>query len=366
MKLDQLLPGFGSGDAISNYALSLQGIARGWGLDSTLYCEPRHVHPAVERFCEDYRRLPSPGDPSDITLFHFSVGSPLSAYFARLRTRRVLIYHNITPHDWFNGVHEEKARVLWAGREEMKSLAGVPDLALGVSEFNRRELEAFGFSPTGVLPLIADPATLSAAPDQVFLRRFGDGATNLLSVGRVVPNKRVEDLIKIYYYYRNTVDPKSRLVIAGAMTGMDRYTALLRALVTVLDLPDVVFLNHVTDAELLALYRTASVFLSMSEHEGFCIPLLEAMHFRVPVVAYAAAAIPETLAGTGVLVREKEFAAIAELVGRIVGDATLRNAIVAKQLPRLAAFSREAVAGRLRALLGAWLDTAVHHGGTKE
>ncbi len=356
MRLDQLLPGFGSGDAISNYALALQEIARGWGLDSTLYCEPRHVHPAVERFCEDYRRLPSPGDPSNITLFHFSVGSPLSDYFARLRTRKVLVYHNITPADWFDGVHEEKARVLRAGREEMRALAGVPDLALGVSEFNRRELEQFGVSSTGVLPRVADPAKLSSAPDPVFLRRFGDGAANLLSVGRVVPNKRVEDLIKIYYYYRNTVDPRSRLIVAGAMTGMDRYTALLRSLVTVLDLPDVVFLNHVTDAELFALYRTASVFLSMSEHEGFCIPLLEAMQFRVPVIAYAAAAVPETLAGAGVLVKEKRFPAIAELVGRILADPALKTAIVERQLPRLASFSREAVAARLRTLLEPWLE----------
>jgi glycosyltransferase involved in cell wall biosynthesis len=268
----------------------------------------------------------------------------------------VLVYHNITPAEWFDGVHEEKARVLRAGREEMRSLAGVPDLALGVSEFNRRELERFGFSPTGVLPLVADPAKLSSAPDPVFLRRFGDGAANLLSVGRVVPNKRVEDLIKIYYYYRNTVDPRSRLIVAGAMTGMDRYTALLRSLVTVLDLPDVVFLNHVTDAELFALYRTASVFLSMSEHEGFCIPLLEAMQFRVPVIAYAAAAVPETLAGAGVLVKEKEFPAIAELVGRILADPPLKTAIVERQLPRLASFSREAVAARVRSLLGPWME----------
>jgi glycosyltransferase involved in cell wall biosynthesis len=356
MKLDQLLPGFGSGDAISNFARSLQEIARDWGLDSTLYCEPRHVHPAVERFCEDYRRLPAPGAPSDITLYHFSVGSPLSDFFARLRTRRVLVYHNITPHEWFRGIHEEKAKVLRAGREEMKSLAGVPDLSLGVSEFNRRELEGYGFSPTGVLPLIADTAKLEAAPDPAFMNRFGDGTANLLFVGRVVPNKRVEDLIKIYYYYRNTVNANSRLIVAGSMTGMDRYTSFLRALVTVLDLPDVVFLNHVTDPELYALYRTASVFLSMSEHEGFCIPLIEAMHFRVPVVAYDAAAVPETLAGGGVLVKDKDFAATAELVGKLISDPTLRTAIVEKQLPRVAAFSREAVAERLKGLLGTWME----------
>jgi glycosyltransferase involved in cell wall biosynthesis len=355
MKLNQLLPGFGGGDAISNFALSLQGIARAWGLESAIYCEQRHVHPAVEGSCEDYRRCPSPGDPSDITLYHYSVGSPVSGFFRGLRTRRILVYHNITPHEWFRGVHEEKMRALWEGREELRSLAGVPDLSLGVSEFNRRELEEYGFSPTGVLPLIADAARLSAGPDPVFMRRFGDGAANILFVGRVVPNKRVEDLVRAYYCFRNTVAPRSRLIVAGSMTGMDRYTASLRALVTLLDLPDVVFLNHVTDAQLYALYRTASVFLSMSEHEGFCIPLIEAMHFRVPVVAYAAAAIPETLAGAGVLLREKDFAAVAELLGALVSNTALRAAVVERQLPRAAAFSRETAAGRLRELLRPWL-----------
>ena len=355
MKINQLLPGFGSGDAISTFALALREIAGGWGMESTIYCEPRHVHPAVERFCEDYRRCPSPGGPSDITLYHYSVGSPLSDFFRGLRTRRVLVYHNITPHEWFRGVHEEKMRALWEGRQELKSLAGVPDLSLGVSDYNRRELEEFGFSPTGALPLIADTAKLSAAPDPAFIKRFGDGTANLLFVGRVVPNKRVEDLLRIYFYFRNTVNANSRLIVAGSMTGMDRYTSSLRALVTVLDLPDVVFLNHVTDPELFALYRTASVFLSMSEHEGFCIPLIEAMHFRVPVVAYAAAAVPETLAGAGVLVREKDFAAIAELIGNLVSDTALRGAIVEKQLPRVAAFSRDTVEERLKGLLGPWL-----------
>ncbi|MCX6339736.1 MAG: glycosyltransferase family 4 protein [Candidatus Aureabacteria bacterium] len=351
MKINQLLPGFGSGDAISNYALQLQAILRRWGHESEIYCESRHVGPTEEHLCRDHRLCPAPGDPLDVTIYHYSIGSELTDFFRRLEGRKVLIYHNITPHVWFQGIHDEKARSLWNGREELKRLAAVPDLALGVSEFNRRELEAFGFARTAVLPLIVDGEKLSREPDAGLLKRYGDGAANILFTGRIAPNKRVEDLIKIFYYYRTTLNANSRLLLAGSLIGMDRYTSHLRALITLLDLPDVTFFNHVTDAELYSLYRTAGVFLCMSEHEGFCIPLLEAIYFRVPVLAYAAAAIPETLAGTGVLVREKNHAAIAELIDRILGDPALRAAIVAKQAPRVAAFSTEAVAGRLKELL---------------
>ncbi len=351
MKINQLLPGFGSGDAISNYALQLQAILRGWGHESEIYCESRHVGPTEEHLCRDYRLYPAPGEPSDIAIYHYSIGSALTEFFGHVKGRKILIYHNITPHVWFQGIHDEKARSLWEGREELKRLAGVPDLALGVSEFNRRELEEFGFTRTAVLPLILDQARLSLTPDPKLLKRYGDGVTNILFTGRMAPNKRVEDLIKIFYCYRSAINPNSRLLLAGSLIGMERYTGHLRTLITMLDLPDVTFFNHVTDAELYALYRTASIFLCMSEHEGFCIPILEAIHFRVPVLAYAAAAIPETLGGAGVLVREKDHAAIAELIDRILSDPALREAIVRKQAPRAAAFSTGAVAERLKALL---------------
>ncbi|MDD5556106.1 MAG: glycosyltransferase family 4 protein [bacterium] len=349
MRIDQLLPGIAIGDAISNHARQLQAIARGWGADSTIYCDLRHVHPEAEHLCADYRRLP-PRGPADVTVYHYSVGSALTPVFRGLAGRRVLVYHNITPHEFYEGIHDGKAAALRAGREELASLAGVPDLALGVSEFNRRELEARGFRRTGVLPLILDEEKLAGEPDRAVLRRYRGGA-NLLFVGRMAPNKRVEDLIRIFYCFRNTVNPRSRLILAGSLMGMDRYMSSLRALVTVLDLPDVVFLNHVTDAALHALYRTAGAFVCMSEHEGFCIPLLEAMHFRVPVIAYAAAAVPETLAGAGVLVREKDHAAIAELAGMVISDASLRRAVVERQLARLPDFSLPRVAARFRGQL---------------
>jgi glycosyltransferase involved in cell wall biosynthesis len=332
---------------------------RGWGCESEIYCESRHVGPTEERLCRDYRISPAPGDPSDITIYHYSIGSALTDFFVNLKGRKVLIYHNITPDVWFRGIDEVKAQSLRAGREGLKRIAGVPDVALGVSEFNRRELEAFGFKRTAVLPLILDHGKLAKGPDAKFMKRYGDGITNVLFTGRMAPNKRIEDLIKAFYYYRTTINPNSRLLLAGSLIGMDRYTSCLRSLITMLDLPDVTFFNHVTDAELYALYRTAGVFLCMSEHEGFCIPLLEAIHFRVPVIAYAAAAIPETLDGTGILVREKDHPAIAEMMDEVCRDRRLRDAIVEKQSARLDDFSPESIERRLKEILSPWIKNGL-------
>jgi len=354
MKINQLLPGFGSGDAISNFALQLQAILRAWGHESGIYCPLRHVGPTEQHLCRDYRLLPDPL-AGDITLYHYSVSSELTEIFKQLNGRRLLFYHNITPHHYFEGIHAGKALALRRGREELRTLAGASDLAVGASEFNRRELEENGFTRTATLPYILDRQALSTPPNRSVMRQYGDGAINLLFVGRVAPNKRVEDLIKIFHFYRHTIAARSRLLIAGSLMGVDRYTHHQNTFIRLLDLPDVVFINHVVGPEIYALYHSAHVFLCMSEHEGFCMPLLEAMHFRLPVIAYAAGAVPETLGDAGVLVREKDHAAIAELADAVCRDRALRESIIRKQLERLDAFSPDAIARRLGELLSPWL-----------
>ncbi len=355
MRIDQLLPGFSSGDAISNYALQLQEIIRSWGFESTIYCERRHVGFKVDHLCKDYSSLPAEQGQKDITIYHYSIGSDLSDLFANLKGHRVLLYHNITPYHYFAGIHEDKMQVLREGLEELKGLVDATELAVGVSEFNRRELEERGFRNSAVLPLIVDRERLSAEPDREFMKKYSGDYTNLLFVGRMAPNKKVEDLIKIFYYYRNTINSRSRFLLGGSTIGMDRYMNHLRMLINALDIPDVVFCDHVTDAELYALYRCSDIFVCMSEHEGFCIPLLEAMHFRIPALAYAAAAIPETLGDSGIVVKKKDHIAIAEIIDTVVSNPELKEAIVKKQLPRLQAFSKEAVSERLQTLLSNWL-----------
>jgi glycosyltransferase involved in cell wall biosynthesis len=258
-----------------------------------------------------------------------------------------MVYHNITPPEYFVGVNARVADRCRRGRWELARLRNVTELALGVSEFNRQELETAGFRRTGVLPILIDWEQYRHPPVRALQEAYGRG-TNLLFVGRLAPNKRVEDLIKAYYFYRR-LDPESRLIVVGSAVDTETYLAGCQKLCAELGLLDhVVFAGGVSQAELCTYYRLASAYLCLSEHEGFCVPLLEAMHFEVPVIAYAAAGVPGTMGEAGLLVQEKDFPAIAELTHRAVHDPAVRAAVVAGQRARLRAFDTEAIGATLR------------------
>lgn len=341
----QLTVNFGSGDAIGNHIRALRGLLRGWGHASDVYAQ--HVHEALAGDARFYLRYRDASSRDAVLLFHFSIGSEVTSFFAGLPDRKVVVYHNITPAEYFVGVNARVADRCRRGRWELERLAAVTDLGLGVSEYNRRELETAGFRRTGVLPILVDWTQYAAAPVPALEAAYGRGR-NLLFVGRIAPNKRIEDLVKTYYFYRR-LDPESRLLIVGTAVDMEGYLAGCQKLAAELGLLDsVVFAGAVSQAELCTYYRLASVYLSLSEHEGFCVPLLEAMHFGVPVVAYAAAGVPGTLGGAGLLVEEKDFPTIAELAHRAATDPGLRAAVAAGQRERLGTFDAATVGATLR------------------
>jgi glycosyltransferase involved in cell wall biosynthesis len=243
----------------------------------------------------------------------------------------VLIYHNVTPPEYFVNINALLVRECYRGRRELAAYAGRCDLGLGDSEFNREELEAAGFPATGVLPVIPDFSHLQVAPDRRLLAAFDDARANLIFVGRIVPNKKIEDVIRIFAAYQRFFNPWSRLLIVGSYAGFDRYYALLQSLVARLGARDVHFLGHVTNSELTASYDVADVFLCASEHEGFCVPLIEAFTKGIPVLAYAAAAVPSTMDGAGVLYRTKDPWEVAALVDQVISSGRLAEAIVAGQ-----------------------------------
>jgi glycosyltransferase involved in cell wall biosynthesis len=270
--------------------------------------------------------------------------------FTRLASRRVLIYHNITPPEFARGVNRRMERECRLGREQLRTLAPRTELAIGVSEYNRRELEEMGFSPTAVVPVIVDFPAHDLPPVPELLRRFRDGRTNVLHVGRFAPNKRIEDVVRAFHLYK-AIDPGARLLLLGTDAGLENYGAAVRGLAQRLGTPDVHFLGHVDFRELCTYYRVADLYLAMSEHEGFCVPLLEAMHFGVPIVAFAAAAVPATLGGAGLLVREKRFEEVAELMRLAVADQQLRGRLVAAGRERLKEFAPERIEAALWATL---------------
>ena len=182
-----------------------------------------------------------------------------------------------------------------------------------------------------MLPVVPDFAHLGGVPNTMQAGAFDDGWVNILFVGRMIPNKKIDDLIRWFHVYKRSFNPRSRLLLVGSYGGFERYLAMLHQLIARLGTSDVHVLGHVSNEELVAYYDVADVFLCASEHEGFCVPLIEAFHMGVPVVAYAAAAVPATLDGGGVLIRDKDPLAVAALVHEIATNRGLQDRIVCSQ-----------------------------------
>lgn len=347
MIVNQWIPAAHRGDAIGDSSRRVRDLLRGMGLESEIYALTIDEDMAgeVRPFADTASRA------GDITIFHYALPSPMTAAFRELPRGRVLQYHNITPARFFASYHPEVFRIAAAGRQDLATLAGHTDLALGDSEYNRQELESLGFDRTGVLPIALDLRRITDAPPHPVIERLlGDGLTNFLFVGRIVPNKRVEDIVRLAEVYKRYIDANYRFVFVGRTDGMPRYYATVRALIAEFDmLPErFVFTGPVPDWELAAYYRTASVYLSLSEHEGFGVPLLEAMAADVPVFAYDSSAVGETLGGAGVCWSPKDLEYAAELLGQLAFDPDMRTRVIARQRTRLEDFSEARIVGRLR------------------
>jgi glycosyltransferase involved in cell wall biosynthesis len=328
-RVHQVLATLGYGDAIGHEVLGIQRVLRSAGYQSEIYVET--ADPRLEDQTLDYRDLVGNVTASDVLIHHFSIGSRASRTAYALPGRMILVYHNITPPEYFIGVHEDLVKLCFRGRRELTAYIGRCELALGDSEYNRQELEALGFRSTGVLPVVPDFSHLDVAPDRLLASEFDDGWTNVMFVGRVIPNKKFEDVIRAFHAYRTRHNPRARLLLVGSFSGFERYFAMLQSLVARLGAGDVHFLGHVSNGELTALYDIADLFLCASEHEGFCVPIIEAFGKGVPVLAYASTAIPATMDGGGVLYESKDPFDVARLMEAVTSDARVEEAIVQSQ-----------------------------------
>lgn len=344
-RVHQVLATLSYGDAIGNEVLGIQRVLRANGITSDIFVET--AHPRLEAATRDYRELPSSVTADDLLIHHFSIGSKASRIAYALPARMLLVYHNITPPEYFVGVNKELVEQCYLGRRELGLYARRCELAAGDSEFNRQELETLGFAPTAVLPVVPDFTHLDLPPNAFAVRDFNDNWTNILFVGRVIPNKRFEDLIRFFHAYKTRYNPRSRLLLVGSSTGFENYRTQLHRLMSALGTQDVFMSGHITNEELAAFYDVADLFLSASEHEGFCVPLVEAFYKEIPVLAYAATAVPWTMHGGGVLYEDKDPEAVAALMDAIVSDADLREKVLASQEAALARLMAEDFAGTL-------------------
>lgn len=342
MNVHQFATSLSYGDAISDEMLEIQRVVREKGHDSEIFI--RYYEPRMARYIHDFREYKSFSSPDNVVIFHFSIGSPVSKMFFRIPDKKIMIYHNITPYDYFLDYHRILTRECYKGRLEIRLFVDKVDLALGDSEYNRQELEQLGYPNTGVLPLLLNLEKFDSSGDPIVQRIYDNGKWTILFVGRVIPNKKFEDVIKVFTLYKKFFNPNSQLILAGDYRGMERYYFALQDLVDRMAIKDVHLTGHVDFQELVSYFKLADVYLSMSEHEGFGVPLLEAFHNRVPVVAYRAGAVEETMNGGGVLLGEKKFLQTAVFLDKLHRDMDFRESIITHQLHALKKYGRENVA----------------------
>ena len=337
MVINQWVPAAHRGDAVGDSARAVRDLLRARGHRSDVFALTidddlvDEVHPFTDATARQ----------GDITILHFAVPSPMSEALGELPGGRVLQYHNITPAHFFAPYDPHIFRIAALGRLELTRLVGRVDLALGDSEYNRQELEGLGFEHTAVCPIVVDIKRIQRSDPRPALEAvLNDGLANILFVGRIAPNKRIEDHIRLAEHYKRYVDTDYRFIFVGRTNAVPAYYATIRALMLQYEMPSdrFLFVGAVPDDELAVYYRTASAYVSLSEHEGFCVPLVEAMAADLPILAYGATAVPETLGGAGLCFTPKDLEYAAELLGMLVYDDALRTDVISHQRRRLGDF----------------------------
>ncbi len=350
MKVHQLLTSLTYGDAISDEAIAIKRFLEEEGIETFIFSH--FYHPKTLRYLMRKENFFKIVEPEDIVIFHFSIFSPISRFYRGSNTKKILMYHNITPFHYFIDFQKELTKFTFQGRAELRDFVEITHLALGDSDYNRRELEECGYKRTSVLPIIRDFDAFDNAKKTAIDYLFSDGKTNILFVGRIIPNKCVHHLINVFSVYKKEFNPSSRLLIVGEYAGFERYYYSLLELVKAQKIEDVHFSGHVTFDELVSYYRISDMFVILSEHEGFCVPIIESFYMGIPVLAYSSTAIPETMNGAGILIEKKEPLLVAQIMDKVMKDQEYRKQIINNQRIAFEKYKKE----NLRKLLLKYID----------
>lgn len=349
VRIDQFVPSFAFHDAIGNHVQQLRRLLRQAGYLSDIYYE--HLDPRLAGEAFPFRQCPEGHQPGRIILYHASTHSDMNGWLiaaAAAGQPVVIDYHNITPPAFFARWEPRAASSMEMGRRQLAELASWASAGMADSEYNAAELRGFGVADCVPCPILLDLAEYHAPPDPAALHRLEQpgGATRWLFLGRVAPNKCQHDVIASFAVYRRLYEPDSRLALVGGATSA-RYQRSLEDMVDDLGLRGSVdFAGSAPFGELLAYFHRSSVFVCLSEHEGFCVPVIEAMELGLPVVAYSASAVTETVADAGVLLTGKDPLEVALAVHDLLRDPARREAAVAAGRDRAASFSFERTSKR--------------------
>ena len=333
-------------DAITHHLLEAQRVLHDMGLRSEILCEEGRIHPELADAVRPVGAWDALAQPGDAAVLHYSIDSPAFTHVLGRCDRTAIHYHNITPAELLWEDAPAVAMACARGRDELALLAHRFVATAADSEFNAEELVALGYPPADVIGVMRRPLPAVSRTAR------GDGRVRLLFVGRGVPNKAQHHLIAALAALRQT-GTDAALDLVGTWEGMEPYERRCRALIGDLHLDDHVTLTGSVDDESLArAYAESDCFVCLSDHEGFCVPLIEAMAASLPIVAFQAGAVPETVGGAALLIDDKHPSIVAEAVREILGNPGLSTHVAEGRRARLAHFSSEAVAGRLRAFAG--------------
>jgi glycosyltransferase involved in cell wall biosynthesis len=326
----QFLPTFELG-AVGSHSLLARDQLRAAGHESEIFAT--EVFPPYDdrgaRLIDQYK------GGADVIVYQMAIGSTAADAALARKEPIVVNYHNLTPIHCLTGWEPNAATGVMWGRVQLRDLAARARLGVAVSSFNEMDLVDAGFVHTKVVPFLLD---LKALPHPTVGAPARERATTWLFVGRIAPNKAEHDLVKALVAYRRFFDPNARLVLVGGGTD-DRYARTLRRYIHALGLDDAVTLTGPVSGDALAAhYETADVLVVTSDHEGFCVPLIEAMAYDLPIVAYGSSAIPETLGDAGLLLPDKDPYVVATAVHRVLTDKRLRAQLVAAGRERMQQF----------------------------
>ncbi len=343
----QFVPALLPRDATGDHTRALRDAFRSAGWESDIYVEAAHDELLDEAIY--FEKYPARSRPGDVLLYQLGTSSPVADFLLGRSEALVLDYHNITPESFYEGWEEHTAAKVALARRQVAALAPRAVLGFADSGFNARELASLGCPSTVVVPILVDLDAEGNFPDereQARLAARHGNATVLLFVGRISPNKAQQHLVEALWMYRRLYDPDARLHLVGPAVTPD-YADAVFAFAAELGLADaVVHGEGLSAGELAAWYEDADVFVCLSQHEGFCIPLLEAMRAGTPIVAFDAGAVAETLADAGILLPTARPATVAAAVARVHQDHELAGRLVESGRMRLGDFAAPTVRQR--------------------
>ena len=345
-----MLPTISYGDAISNDTIAIRDMLVKEGIETHIYADG-----IDDRLPKDTASYPDKykDDKDTIIIYHLSMGSELNKIVQAYKARIFIVYHNVTPPEFFRPYSAFMARLCSEGLKQVEQMAASPELCIADSGFNKNDLISMGYKcPIEVVPILIKFDDYKKKYNKKLVDQYsGDGYVNVLFTGRIAPNKKQEDVIRAFCYYHNFINPKSRLFIVGSYNWQDTYCKKVKKYVEELETDSIYLTGHIPFEDILAYYKLADIFLCLSEHEGFCVPLVEAMFFDIPIIAYDSSAVGETLGGGGLLLKDKDPKVVAEAINIVATDENLRQTMKEKGRERLKDFDNEEVKKRLMDVL---------------